>query len=149
MIHISPALAADAHRLALRQEDHDEATLLGHGENYGAYLASVLPLTTGLTAHDEEGNVVAMGGLSRGPGVVSPWLRCSDLIGQHKRALWRTAKKVVGRLQEEANEGSYIFNYISKEARTARAFITALGFVIVPAPVGPVDLFFLPRRTHV
>jgi hypothetical protein len=143
MLHISPARPEDAHELTLREEDAREVSQYLLGDPVAALAASIDPACT-MAFRDPQGRLVGLGGATSDARTLSPWLLCSDRLEAHKASAWRLAKRYVAILQQQADEGYLIYNYIAKDSAQARKFVQALGFVILPSPAGSFDFFYLP-----
>lgn len=135
----------DAFRLVLCEQDARERALRGHPKPQEAFAEALAALPLSIAAEDQEGRVVACGGIAETKEWVSPWLLFSDLAVRHKFTLLKAARRVVKGLVEDTNGGRMVFNYIGKESHEAREFVQRLGFRILPSPAGPFDLFYLPH----
>jgi hypothetical protein len=142
----SPATVEDAFAIRLRKEDEHEVSLYGVAEPRAVIALGIDPATS-VAVRGPSGDLAAIGGVVQvGPNELSPWLLCSDLIGQHPRAAWALARRAAASLQAKANEGCLVYNHIAKDSVQARRFIQRLGFRIVPTPASPFDFFYLPSK---
>lgn len=142
-VSIAPLTHADLKEIQLRHEDQEEL-LLG-GSTSPEDLAPRLAGHWAATARDREGSILAIFGAVCGGGFVSPWLLCTDLIGEHKKTMHRQARDFVALLDSLAPEGAPVANRISKAASSARRFVQSLGFVIHSVP-GSHDFFSLTKH---
>lgn len=140
MIHRDPAVPSDAYHIDLRDEDRAECERYGRGSAEQALEASIRS-SPAATFRDDDGTILAIFGVSSSEdGSLHPWMVSGRAVSQHRRALVGVGRYVVERLRQCAGP---VYNFISKDAHSARRFITSLGFVIQPQP-GPFDLFYLP-----
>jgi hypothetical protein len=139
MITDRPATEADIKALELRPEDAAEVSPDWR-------IRAIYSLRKGalIQAYLDGDKVVALCGLTEGPMFAGPWLLCSPEVENHKAYVWRKAKRLVGILRDNAKSVT-VGNYIGKASRSNRRFIQALGFVILVAPTGDHDFFYLPH----
>lgn len=138
-IRAALAVLEDANELQLRPED--AAAVSGR---WRENVALSISRDGGVAFRDREGNLIALYGISYFGPTASPWLLCSPLIEKHQATVWRRAKHIVRTIREVSPPGLLIFNWIPKDSAGNRAFLLALGFVILPSPRDGFDFFFLP-----
>jgi hypothetical protein len=135
------AVPADASCINLRPEDDAEARLYGRGEPEEVLALAIRQSARAFTSVDDQGRVIAIWGLAESLDGFHPWLMCSALVQNHRASVLRIAKRIVA---ECLTYDRLIFNFVSKDAHAARAFIRHLGFRIVRQR-GPFDLFYHPE----
>lgn len=138
----TPATPADVDELVMRPEDSAEIELWGV-EQATAVVESIEDSRQAVTVRDSAGRVVCIYGYSSPTALVHPWMLSSALVAEHPHAALRMGRWMVDFF---ANSDKLVCNWVGKEAHRNRAFITALGFVIVPTPGSPFDFFFLPKN---
>jgi hypothetical protein len=138
MIHEEPAKPEDAFELQLREEDAREVP-----EGWREELSQAIRAGQAFSYRDFSGALVGIFGFNESSHEVGPWLLCSRLVGDHRRALVQSARLWVKFLQAYAG-GRLIYNYIPKNSPSNRAFVQALGFRILPSPREGFDFFYLP-----
>lgn len=145
MINLDLAYPEDGYAMQLRQEDYEEALLYeGRGAPGGHRLAlSIQASHEAMKAVDEDGNILAIGGIQHFPGRVCPWVVCSPLIHKHRRFAVGFSQRWIANFCNQLPPGTLVCNYIGKTSRSNRRFVEMLGFTIVPAPSGPFDFFYL------
>ena len=138
---VSPAKPEDAFELQLREEDACEVSA-----GWREVCAASIRHHGGIIARDERGRVVALGGVGLEEGTCVPWLLCSDLLADHRAAVWRCAKRALrDYLRPAARSGLLVHNFIPKHSHGNRRFVQALGFRILPSPRDGFDFFYLPH----
>lgn len=145
MINLDIAVPEDGYNMPLRKEDYEEALLYnGRGVPGGDRLAlSIAASHEAMKAVDEDGNILAIGGIQYLPGRVCPWVMCSPLLNKHRRFAVGFSRAWIRNFTAQLEPGTLVCNYIGKTSRSNRRFVEMLGFTIVPAPAGPFDFFYL------
>lgn len=138
MIRSLPAQPKDAYEIQLREEDAREVP-----EGWREELARAILTGTAVSYRDPQGRLVGIFGFNESDREVGPWLLCSDLVEGHRREVVQLARQWVGLLKDMAGE-RLVYNFIPKDSTRNRAFVTALGFRILPSPRDGFDFFYLP-----
>lgn len=144
-LHFRKAVPEDAFALELDDEGKQERSLNPHPDPQQALSLAIKLFPTCTSAVDDEGRVVALAGIVFGDGQASPWMLRSALADRYRFQLLRKAASAVKRMRAHLPAGAFVHNFIGKESHQARALVQRLGFRIVPHPVGPFDLFYLPN----
>ena len=134
---IDTAKPQDAHEMQLRPEDAAEVT-----EGWRERVEYAIQHHPSLSLRDEQGNLVALGGVVDSESAFVPWLLCSPLLVHHKASVWRAAKRAVSYMQ---HADKLVGNFIPKDSHGNRRFVRALGFQIVASPMEGPDFFYFPH----
>lgn len=138
MIHALPAQPNEAFELQLREEDAREVP-----EGWRGELAQAIQVGTAVSYRDQQGRLVGIFGFNESDHEVGPWLLCSGLVEDHRREAVQLARQWVDLLKDMAAD-RLVYNFIPKDSTRNRAFVTALGFRILPSPREGFDFFYLP-----
>jgi hypothetical protein len=138
-LNVRPAQPRDVFELDLREEDRAEVS-----EGWRTRLVEAIRENTAVAYRDRQGRLVGLFGVTESEQALSPWLLCSPLVAKHRRTVVRHARYYVSWLRNAA-ANRLVFNWIPPHAHANRAFVLALGFVIVPSPRPGWDLFYLPH----
>lgn len=91
----------------------------------------------------DNGDTVAVFGFALTRELACPWMLSSESIEKYRRDTALAARPLILRWKALAGK-TLMGNYIHKDNQRARAFVTSLGFVILPSPAGSFDFFYLP-----
>ncbi len=137
-IQLRIAQPGDTAHLQLRPEDATEVS-----PAWAAKVESEIAAGRAVAAW-EGPELVALCGAAPGHDFLSPWLLASPAIEKHSRTVMRHARQFVADLRSDGR--ALVGNHIGKNAAANRAFVQALGFVIVASPGGSHDFFYLPKN---
>lgn len=142
---VRTAVPEDAYALKLRASDLHEGSLWVPGWPVEEVVKSSIEWSVESWTAVEDGQVIAVAGYCLRDHEAVPWLMCSDRVKAHGKTLLRHARGLIARLQREHPQ-RLICNHLHRPNAEARAFITTLGFRVVPTPgLKPdFDLFYLP-----
>lgn len=138
MIYSYPAQPHEAFEIELRAEDAREVS-----EGWREELAQSIKHGTAVSYRDQFGNLVGIFGFNESDREVGPWLLCSGLVEGHRREVAQLARQWVGILKGISSD-RLVYNFIPKDNARNRAFVTSLGFRILPSPREGFDFFYLP-----
>ncbi|QSI31476.1 hypothetical protein GNX71_18585 [Variovorax sp. RKNM96] len=144
MIELVPASSGHVMDLELRRQDLQEVTAWAPGRDPKDTIWQSLCRSTEAWAAIEDGKCIGIGGFSESKGAVHPWLMLSDRAASQPKAVLRTARWFIKRLQA-ASKGRVVCNYMDATNEGAKRLLGALGFTFLPAPGnGRFHFFFLP-----
>jgi hypothetical protein len=141
---IRPARVADASSIMLRPSDLHEGNLWVPGYSAEQVLASSIEHADYARTAEADGRVVAVFGYTADDNEVSPWLMCAPEARLHAKVMLRLAKRVLAHVRALYPQ-HLVCNHLHRPNAEARAFITHLGFRVVPSPGrAEFDFFYLP-----
>lgn len=135
-IKLVPATRDDVTEVAANLRASDIAELkAAHGDNVNVDTALYLSYirSTNCQAAHLNGKAIAIFGFVKmvhRPGVLVPWLLCTDELKLHAKTHIRETRRAV---KEALKDVGYLFNYVHAENEASIKFLKAVGFTIHPA----------------
>lgn len=149
MLHMQIASPSDALLMNIRQADKDEILRVAGSRYPNSVVAKSIRESTSAISVWEAGCVVGVFGLVLQETVAIPWFICSDAVDRYPLFVLKGGRRFVDTCLKLAGPRP-LCNFISPDHSSARAYVTALGFVIQPEhPTSTADYHFFSYPSHV